>query len=309
MPLLTFRAVLVSTLLLAFTGAGTAFADGNPPAEGQPEEKNPFADIKFVEGPVDGKLEDVAMVKVPEGTAFIGGKAECAKFVEATQNLVTGQEMGIIVPNGAGEQWWIEFDFNPIGFVKDDEKGKLDADAILDSLRKGQEEANGDRKRRGWPALHITGWHTPPRYNPTSHNLEWATKLQADGSTREDVNYNVRVLGRRGVMSVTLIAMPEFFDKTLPRLQAILADFKYNPEQTYASYKSGDKIAEYGLTALVVGGTLAVAAKTGLQAKFWKVIVAAIAALGAGIRKLFGGKKKADPNQPPPYVPPQPPGV
>jgi uncharacterized membrane-anchored protein len=59
----------------------------------------------------------------------------------------------------------------------------------------------------------------------------------------------------------------------------------------------GDKVAEYGLAALVLGGAAAIATKKGLWAvivgflvKGWKLVAIAVAAVGASLRKLFGKK-------------------
>jgi uncharacterized membrane-anchored protein len=304
----TVRFAVATGIVLAAAGV---WADAPPevPAEAPAEapadapadapEKSPFADINFQDGPLEGKLEDIATVKVGEGMAFISGRAESAKFIEATQNLVSKQEVGIIVSAVEGQPWWVSFEFDPIGYVKDDDQEELDPDAMLEALQQGTEQGNELRRQRGWEELHVEGWHTPPRYNPTTHNLEWATRLRsANGS---NVNYNVRLLGRRGVMSVTLIAQPETLDVAVAKLQGLVGGFGYKAEQSYAAYEPGDKIAEYGLTALVVGGALAVAAKSGLLGKFWKLILAAVVALGAGARTLFGRKKKAEP-PPEPHV-------
>ena len=60
-----------------------------------------------------------------------------------------------------------------------------------------------------------------------------------------------------------------------------------------------DKLAEYGLTALVVGGGAAVLAQTGLLAKLWKPIAAFFVALGLGVKKLFSrSPAEHDPEKP-----------
>lgn len=283
-----FASIAFVTLLSGAVTARWARADG--PAEAPA--KSPFADIKFEPGPIDGKLEDIATIKVPEGVAFVGGRAESKKFMVATENLVSNQEVGILVPTVDGESWWMSFEFDPIGYVKDEDQD-LDASKLLTSMTEATERGNAERKNRGWEELHIVGWHTAPRYNPSTHNLEWATKLRS--TTGENVNYNVRLLGRRGVMSVTLVASQDQLEPMIARMQTLIAGFAYTPEQSYAAFKPGDKVAEYGLAALIAGGTLAVAAKSGLLGKFWKLLVAGGVALAAGLRKLFGGKKKVEP--------------
>ncbi len=83
----------------------------------------------------------------------------------------------------------------------------------------------------------------------------------------------------------------------MPEFRRLIAGHSFTAGQDYGSYRSGDKVAEYGLAALAAGGALALAAKTGLLAKFWKLIVAGVVALGAGIKRMFGGAKPAQPRR------------
>ena len=158
------------------------------------------------------------------------------------------------------------------------------------------------RARRGWPAYHVKSWFKPPYYDVSSKNLTWAMQGSSDtqnkdGKQESSVNYSVRILGRRGTMNVDLVLAPEIVPTALPKFNTVLSGFSYLPGSSYAEFRSGDKIAEYGLATLVVGGAAAIAAKTGLLAKFGKLIVALLAALAAFlkravnyIKRLLGGK-------------------
>jgi len=290
--------------LASLAVVGTAAADRPKPAqkqpaapaedEGGPPEKTPFDGIKLEKGPLDGKLEQLGTVKVPEGYLFASGSVEAGKFMEATNNPASNKEVGVLVPMDFS--FFVLFEFSSDGYVKDDDKDKIDADAILKNMREGQEAANSARKARGWNELTIEGWHTPPRYNQQTHNLEWGTIVAAP--TSKTVNYNVRLLGRRGIMEVTLLAGPDTINEQLPKLRSIIDGFAYKQDESYAAYKPGDKVATYGLVALAGGGVLAAAAKGGLfnfVGKFIKLIVVGVAAVGAAIagavKRLFGGKQ------------------
>ena len=139
--------------------------------------------------------------------------------------------------------------------------------------------------------LTVVGWQTPPFYNPTTHNLEWAVRLHS-GSGENIVNYKTKVLGRRGVMDVVLVCGEEEMPSVVPEYQKLLSGFSYNKEETYASFTSGDKIAEYGLTGLIVGGGLLVAAKSGLLTKLLKPLIIGVVAIGAFLKRIFVGKTK-----------------
>jgi uncharacterized membrane-anchored protein len=242
-------------------------------------------------GPAKVALGTVAQLDLPEGYVFLDAKG-ARKLLEASGNVPDGSELGLVSSAAEDENWFVVFEFDKVGFVKDDEK--IDAKAILDGIREGTEESNKARKERGIPGLHVVGWQQTPHYDAKTHNLSWALLAKDDGGDQV-VNFNVRLLGRSGVMSATLVDDPSRLAAARPHLDAIVASFTYKSGQRYAEYRSGDKLAEYGLAALVAGGVGAAAVKTGLLAgllkllaKGGKAIVLVVIAALAGLRKLLG---------------------
>jgi len=277
MALLPIQRLLVCTLALLLVSVPLPAQEPGPPP------------IDWQDGPTVGQLGDLAEIKVPDGYRF-AGKQGAQKFMELAQNPTSGRELGILVPATKSEEdfWFIIFEFDDIGYVKDDEKDKLDADSILESFREGTESANELRKERGWPTMEVLGWQQAPFYDPKTNNLTWALRGKSSDSTNESINYSVRLLGRKGAMSVDLVMGPHQTTAVVPQFEGLVSGFSYQSGQTYSEFKSGDKLAAYGLTALIAGGAGAVALKTGLLQKFWKLIVAAVIALIAGIKKFFG---------------------
>jgi uncharacterized membrane-anchored protein len=258
------------------------------------EPKKP--EIQWIHGPAKANLKTVAEVNLPQGFQF-ANDADTRKFLKATGQPSSGNEMGMLLPSD--KDWIVFFEYSAEGYVKDDEKDKLDADKILESIKTGNEYANKERKEMGVPPITVVGWEKPPFYNPETHNLEWAIRGESEGEPI--LNYNTRILGRGGVMSVTLVCDPKELTATLPKFKELLTGYSYKQGQRYAEYKQGDKLAKYGLAALVTGGAVAVAAKTGFLAtillffkKGFKFIILALIAAGAmlknGIMRLFGRK-------------------
>lgn len=253
-------------------------------------------EIPWQDGPTLGKLGDIAEINVPEGYRFTG--ADGARMVlEMTENPSSGRELGVLVPNKETDIWFVVFEFDPIGYVEDASKEELDADAILESLQEGTEASNEERKRRGWEAFHVVGWSKSPFYNPSTNNLTWAIRGKGDNSPNETINYSVRILGRRGTMNADLVMASHQSAEVIPEFESLIGGFQYSQGSRYADFVSGDKVAAVGLTALVAGGAGAVAAKSGLLSKFWKLIVAAFVAIAAAFKKVWGmitGKKQPE---------------
>jgi uncharacterized membrane-anchored protein len=299
----------LAALLLSSTGyassasakkaAEKAEAQEEPPASGEGAEPEDEAakflnSLQWTVGPGTAKIGNQAEIKVVEGARFTGS-AGTRKMLEMMHNPTGGSELGLLTNDQL--DWFVIFEFEDIGYVKDADKEKLDGQAMLESLREGNEAGNEERKKRGWAPITIVGWHTTPFYNKETNNLEWCIKGTSEG--HDIVNYNTRILGRGGVMSANLLVAPEQLDATLPSIKTMLKGFSYTDGQKYSEWKSGDKIAKYGLSALVVGGAVGVAAKLGflgklggLLGKLWKLVIVGIAALGAGLKGLLFGKKK-----------------
>ncbi len=227
-------------------------------------------------------LGNIAELDLPYGYFFTGREGSMA-LMESYGNPVSGTELGYIESNDA--KWFVLFEFEDIGYVDDSEKDDIDADALFESFVAGSIESNKIREQNGWNTLEITGWYQKPFYDTETNNLEWAIQgISSDSSLF--LNYNVRLLGRAGVMRVTLVIDPERLDYELPVFKDLLRKFQYKTGNTYAEYQEGDKLYEYGLTALIGGGAAAVAAKTGVFKWLWKVILAALAGFGAVFKKI-----------------------
>lgn len=280
--------IAVFGLLLAFAFPTALRAQDTPKAE---EEQAPeaIAEGGVIEVPgVDWKTQGVgdlggqAEIAIPEGFVFTDDSGT-RTLMELMQNPVTGSERGFLAP--ADLSWFLVFEFDKSGYVKDDEKNELDADAILSAIREGQEVGNKARREQGWPELEIKGWFQEPHYNEQTHNLEWATVHTSEG--KEGINFNTRLLGREGVMEVVLVGDPAQMDQILPHYQDILKGFQYKQGHRYSEFRKGDKVAAYGLAALAAGGATVMAAKAGLLAKFWKAIVFGFVAIAAFFKKIW----------------------
>jgi uncharacterized membrane-anchored protein len=278
--------VAVCCTVVAWLGIAGVRAEeprGNTPAPVEPKV------IPWKVGPLTGDLGKRAELRVPKGMLFTD-VAGTMDLLRMTQNIPTGNEVGSVAEEFDGGAWFAIFEFEDVGYVSDEEKNSIDANALLQTMMEGNRKGNEERRARGWETLELIGWIRPPYYDVKTNNLTWSTRARsADG--HETVNHNVRILGRDGVMQVTLVASPEEMEVALPAFNSMLSGFSYNQGFRYAEYKKGDRLAGYGLTALIAGGAAAAAVKTGLLQKFWKLIVAALVAGAAGLRKLFGSSR------------------
>lgn len=293
-------ATLVFTLcLLCYNlNAQNEDAAGQDPAEAQIQFEQFIESLEW-QSQGQGDLKEWATIDIPFGFRFLDG-AEADTLLQAFGNLPDTYEGLIAVKN---VDWFVLFQFEDSGYVKDDEKDDLDADELLASLQANDQANNQYRKQQGIEAIYTEGWAMEPRYNQLTNYLEWGIILRSESGGRS-VNYLTKLLGRNGIMNVTLVCDPEDLDSILPTYEDLLTGHVYKTGKSYAEYRDGDNVASYGLTALIAGGALYGAAKLGLLGnlilffkKGFKFIIIGLAAAGVAIKKFLArlaGREEID---------------
>jgi uncharacterized membrane-anchored protein len=293
-------AIIVACSLVA-TSTTRAQSSARDSAD-RAERRAKFNTIEWLTGPSKGRLGTIAEIEVPAGCRLTQEKG-AKTFLELTENIPSDEEVGLLLCRDRvhdDDDWFVIYTYDPSGYVKDDEKGHLDSAAILKSLREGTDEGNLERKKRGWAEMYISGWVRSPYYDEKTHNLTWSF-AGGDSDSGKVVNESVRQLGRGGVLHADLVLNPNQVDSVVPDFDKVVLSTTFVPGSRYSEWKEGDKVAAYGLTALIAGGAGAVAMKSGLFAKLgvllagaWKVIAAAFVALSTRIKRLFNRKPKND---------------
>jgi uncharacterized membrane-anchored protein len=256
-----------------------------------------FASIQWTEGPTTARIGTMAEIQIPAGYQFTSANG-AQTLLELYGNPRDPGILGAIVPMAEGASWTLIFKFDDIGYVKDADKESIDAEEILSSFQAGLPDMNEARRAVGAAECSGISWMEKPFYDPQTNNLTWALRLGFNDG--DSVNYDIRILGRRGVMEATLLDSPETYAKSIPDVKQVLTGFAFTSGEKYSEWQQGDKIAAYGLTGLVAGGGLAMAAKTGLLGKLGvllakggkAIILAVVVIFGAGVsivKRLLGG--------------------
>jgi uncharacterized membrane-anchored protein len=251
-----------------------------------------------VHGPAEIRLRDQAVLKLPAGYIWIPQPA-ASQYMKAMGNHPDERELGLIFPDSPDQSWLIVADYNAAGYIKDDDAKHWDVDEMFKSLQEGTAAANEARRKEGYPELEILGWVQKPTYTESTHQLIWSMSARHKGAPADagsSINYNTYALGREGYITLNLITDLTAIGKDKAHAQTLLAALNFNEGKRYADFNaSTDKVAEYGLAALVGGlaakklGLFALAA--GFFAKFAKVILLAGAGIAAAAGKLFKGKQ------------------
>jgi uncharacterized membrane-anchored protein len=259
--------------------------------------------------PRAGKIEldgNLATLNVPDDFYFLDATDAEKVLVDIWGNPPGQNVLGMLFPTGYTpadyDAWAVTIDYVADGYVSDDDAADIDYDELLVEMRDEIRKTNPDREAAGYESIELVGWAESPHYDEANKKLYWAKELRFGGSDETTLNYEIRALGRHGILTMTFIAASNQLAEINASRDAVLTMAEFSDGNRYIDFDpSVDKVAAYGIGALVAGK---LAAKAGIftmvalfAKKFGIFIVIAIAGFG---RKLVGMFKtdKLEPGQP-----------
>jgi uncharacterized membrane-anchored protein len=226
------------------------------------------------------------------------GPADAGRVLqEAWRNPPGELPLGMIVPAdlspASPRGWGVIVSYAEEGHVDDADAASIDYDELLAAMKEATEKENEARKAMGFPAVHLVGWAEPPHYDKERRSLYWAQELAGDDGGENSLNYAVRVLGRKGVLELNAVSGMSQMQQIKPEMEKIYGLVEFEVGHRYIDFNPDiDKVAAYGIGGLIAGKVAAKAGLFVLLAKGWKLIVAGVLALFAGVRAFFGRKKE-----------------
>lgn len=253
--------------------------------------------LQFQSGDVE-VASGKAKISLPEGWAMLGA-GDARRVVEdlwgnpedpsviafldpPSEGGRLGSDYGIIITNDES------------GLIPDEDAADIDFDEMLADMKAGTKEENEARAAAGYETVDLIGWAAPPRYDAEGNKLSWAQELYFEGSDGNTVNYDVRILGRHGYLSLMAVAPMSAFDEMDAGMKAILGVTEFNDGSRYEDFDSSiDKVAAVGIGGLIAGKVAAKAGLLAVFAKFGKVIVLGVIGAFVALRRfVFGGSKE-----------------
>ena len=298
MSVVNIRANIAAAWLACAAFALPTFAQDTPPEATEPEAVAPAGpELKYQTGTIT-LPNKVATLHLGERYRYLDPN-ETNKLLMAWGNESDTTTQGTIIPTDVDpwseSGWAVILTYDDDGHIDDADAAEIDYDDMLKDMKEGTEDYNGERKKAGFEAVHLIGWAEKPHYDASAKKLYWAKELKFEGSSGNTLNYDVRVLGREGVLSMNAVAGMDRLEQIRGEMRPLIEVAEFNEGYRYAEFDSKtDRMAEYGLGALIAAG---VGAKLGLFAKLGvfllamkKFIIIGLVALGAFLKRLFGKK-------------------
>lgn len=241
----------------------------------------------------------VAQLNIPQGFKFLDAEQSQYVLSELWGNPPNPNVLGMIFPENGGaladSNYAFVITYEEEGHVDDKDAAKLDYDDLLQQIQAGEAEANKERTKMGYPLIHLVGWAAKPFYDQENKRLHWAKELSFGDNEENTLNYNVRILGRKGVLVLNAVASMSELDLVQRDIDKVLQIPAFTDGNRYSDFDSNiDKVAVYGIGGLIAGKVLAKAGFLAILAKFGKFIILGIAALGGVAFKFFKRRKSEE---------------
>ena len=240
---------------------------------------------------------DLATLEVPKGYKFVDQEDANRILVDIWGNPKEEGTLGMLLKDDetpVTTSYAIEISYSEEGYVSDEEANEIDYDELLEQMQEDTNASNKERTKLGYPTIDLVGWASAPYYDEEEKKLHWAKELKFEDYETNTLNYNIRVLGRKGYLNLNVIGNMDVLQDVKHNLNPILKSVAFNEGNKYSDFNPDiDKVAAYGIGGLVAGKVLAKAGVFALLAKYAKVIFFGLAAaFGAFKNKIFGRKEE-----------------
>jgi uncharacterized membrane-anchored protein len=286
-------------LAFAFSAYAESPAPSSQPAQAKMTAEQLESSLKYQKGDVT-LPNGIAELKIPDGFRYVGPEDARRVLEQAWGNPSGEGTLGMLFPANAGptanDSWGVVITYEEDGHVSDDDADSINYDDLLKQMQEASAAINAERAKQGFSAVELVGWAAKPYYDKSAKKIYWAKELKVADAPQNTLNYNVRILGRKGVLVLTAVAGMSQLSAIEKDMKDVLAFTNFTKGNAYADFDSKvDKTAAYGLAALVAGG---IAAKSGLLAKLLalliagkKVVILAVVGLIAVAAKFFRRKR------------------
>jgi len=241
---------------------------------------------------------EMATLSVPEGYKFLGPEQSAYVLSDlwgnppsAVLGLLFPENMSPVVSDGF--TYAVEITYSEDGYIDDEDAEDIDYDDLLEDMQKQALDANEEREESGYESIELVGWASKPFYDKQNKKLHWAKELKFGDYEVNTLNYNIRVLGRKGYINMNAIGDIDVLPVFKNDIANILSSVEFNSGYRYDEFDPGlDDVAAYGIGGLIAGKVLAKAGFFALILKFWKFIaLGAVGIFSVFKKRIFGAKK------------------
>ena len=240
-----------------------------------------------------------ATITIPEGFRFLDKEQGQYVLSDLWGNPFDDEILGLLVPADRGvladDSWVFSISFDEMGYVEDDDAADIDYDDLLEEQQEEFRESNEARIEQGYGSIELIGWASDPFYDQDKKILHWAKELKFGDDETNTLNYDMRVLGRKGIFMLQAVANMSELPDVKNSIDKVLRSVEFKEGHRYSDFLPDvDNVAAWTIGGLVAGKLLAKAGILVLILKFWKILAIAVVGGIAAFKKFILKKEDDD---------------
>ncbi|MBS0027402.1 DUF2167 domain-containing protein [Chitinophaga sp. 22321] len=186
------------------------------------------------------ELGQGAVLQVPEGYRLLNAARSRLLVEHLWGNPENPNTLGVLVPERTGpldkDFRGFVISFEPSGYLDEQEAGKINYGRLLREMKEELKNDNLLRGRKGAGVITSMDWAFPPYFDKKSRTLHWARILHFDGGVPPVLNYEVRLLGRKGALCFTAIGKVGAIAQVKQQLQQVAASAHFTNGNGYTDF-------------------------------------------------------------------------
>lgn len=206
-----------------------------------------------------------AVLNVPDNFYYLSPKDSEKVLVDVWGNPPGQTTLGMLFPVDMtpfdNDSWAVTIEYEEDGYVSDEDADDINYEELLTQMKEDTLASSEARVKEGYEPIELVGWASSPYYDSDHKKLHWAKEIKFGGQEVNTLNYNIRILGRKGVLVLNFIAGIDQKALIDSNINTVLDLAEFDQGSKYSDFNPDiDEVAAYGLGALIAGKVIA---KTG----------------------------------------------
>lgn len=194
-----------------------------------------------------------------------------------------------VARHAAANDWSVEVGYLGVGHLAAVDARELVPHELIKRVKAAAVKDNAN----GPGAFEVIGFSVTPHYDRRAKRLVWAERMHFQSEPSDTIDYQVRTLGRDGVLAMHTVAPAERLDEIQARLPELLAATSFTAGNRYDDFDgASDPVAPFGLDGLITDEPPARPSWLSLYGKL--LLIGFAAALACkGLKRWLGGPASA----------------
>ncbi|CAL1517348.1 DUF2167 domain-containing protein [Chitinophaga sp. MM2321] len=195
-------------------------------------------------------LGEGVVLQVPAGYRFLDAAQSKLLVAHLWGNPENPNSVGLLLPARVGpmdkDVWGLEVSLESSGYVSEKEARHINYANLLQQMKEDIKTENDWRRENDIDVVTTMQWAFPPYFDKKDHTLHWARILHFSNNQQPVLNYEMRILSRKGALCFNAIAAASQLENIRKLLPELMQHVHFKPGSRYTDYNPITDLATIG---------------------------------------------------------------